>query len=233
MQAVILAGGLGTRLRDVTGVTLPKPMVPVNGKPFLLHLLQMLKRRGITNVLLLLGHGGELIERFALAQPVAGMTLRWSIEREPLGTGGALKYAQALLDPEFLLLYGDSYLDTSYRDAIETFRRAGTEAMAVVYRDAAGETDVPSNLALSADGRVLRYEKGGGAPDLAFIDAGVLLLRREVVRRIPEGTASLESQVFPKLIADGQFHAWQTPDRFYDIGTPRRLSQFAMRLTNR
>src|SRR5437879_6496433 len=118
-QAVILAGGLGTRMRPLTE-QVPKPMLPVNGKPFLEHQIRLLESRGFLRVLLLVGYLGEQIEEyFALDSHID-----YSYESSPLGTGGALKNAAAKLDSKFVVLNGDTYLDVDYGKFCADFERS-------------------------------------------------------------------------------------------------------------
>jgi NDP-sugar pyrophosphorylase family protein len=223
VQAVILAGGLGTRLWPVTK-TIPKPMVPVAGVPYLEHQLRSLRRQEITDIVILTGYHGEQIEDYFGDGARFGLSIRYSRELTPIGTGGALRQARDLLEETFLLIYGDSYLPIEYRAPLELLRARDAIGLLVVYRDVTGEANVPSNVALDADGRVARYEKDSGDPELQYVEAGVLAFRRQVVSEIPAvGAASLEKEVFPKLIARGALLGWPTAQRFYDIGTPERL----------
>src|SRR5437763_8512465 len=147
-QAVILAGGLGTRMRPMTE-QVPKPMLPVNGRPFLYHQLRLLESRGFRRVLLLVGYLGEQIEGYFDSE--AGATLEvgisYSYESSPLGTGGALRNAATKLDPAFVVLNGDTYLDVDYRRLCADFERGDCAGMTVAYNnDAAGlKTELKNN----------------------------------------------------------------------------------------
>ena len=223
MQAVILAGGLGTRLGPLTA-TLPKPMVPVAGVPYLRHQLLLLKRQSICDVLLLTGYLGQAIEDYFGDGGRLGLHLRYSRETTPVGTAGALRLARHLLEDRFLVIYGDSYLPIDYADVAHTLDASGAIGLVAVYRDRQGHTSVRSNIAVDADRFVTRYDKRAtGDPSLEYVEAGVLAFRREVVSLIPEGIVSLEEQTYPQLIARRQLIAYPTSQRFYDIGTPERL----------
>src|SRR3989338_1997571 len=121
MQTVILAGGRGTRLSPITNM-IPKPMVTVKDKPFLEYLLLMLKRNSLEKILLCVGYLGEKIEVYFGDGRRLGMEIKYSYEKEPLGTAGGLKLAENLLEEEFLVLYGDSYLDIDYSAFIYFFQ---------------------------------------------------------------------------------------------------------------
>ena len=225
MQVVILAGGLGTRLRPITRLV-PKPMVPVAGVPYLEHQLRLLARQSLTNVLILTGYLGEQIEaRFGDGHEF-GLRIRYCRERIPMGTGGALRDARWALAERFLVIYGDSYLPIPYSALADQLEANGAGAVLAVYRDASHETNVPPNIALGPDGAVLRYDKRARCDDseMNYIDAGVLALRRTVLDLIPEeGAASLEEKIFPALIGQRRLFAHLTNQRFYDMGTPERL----------
>ncbi len=226
MQAVILAGGLGTRLRPLTD-QVPKPMVEVGGRPFVEYVIHHLVEQGFRQILMLVGYLGERIESYFGDGACYGAAIRYAREPRPLGTGGALRNAVNTLEEEFLLLFGDSYLPIDYRAVEASFRSAPAPGMMVVYDDPGGETGVLKNVALDGDGWVSRYEKGTGSPDLKYVEAGVLCFRRGVFAGLPSGEAvSLEHEIYPRLIACRQLRALITSQRFFDIGTPQRLSEF-------
>lgn len=231
MQAVILAGGLGTRLWPVTA-TVPKPMVQVAGAPYLEHQLRLLAEQQIRDVLLLTGYLGEQIEEYFGDGASLGLRIDYSREREPAGTAGALREARAKLEDAFLVIYGDSYLPIEYREAFELLVGSHAKGLVVVYDNALEDTSVKNNVDLDNDGYVTRYEKD--APDeLLYVEAGVLALRRSVVDLVPtSGAVSLEKEIFPQLIAARQLIAHVTRQRFYDIGTPERLELIERMLTH-
>jgi mannose-1-phosphate guanylyltransferase len=228
-DAVILAGGLGMRLGRLTEQT-PKPLVHVGGQPFLLYQLRLLKKHGITRVLLLTGYLGEQIEEFFGDGAHIGMHLSYHREPEPMGTGGALKLARHMLPADFFLVYGDSYLDFDYQQAYRGFSNlragSGPYGMMVVF-EAGGGNDDPGNVRLDPTGtRVISYQKGRGS-DHYHIDAGVLILTADVTDLVPANqAANLEEFVYPSLASDGRMLAFSSPNRFYDIGTPERLASF-------
>ena len=225
MQAVILAGGLGTRLGDITR-RVPKPMVPVAGVPYLEHQLRLLREQAATDVLLLTGYLGEQVEAYFGDGRRLGLSLRYARESTPQGTGGALRDARPLLADAFLVIYGDSYLPIQYRAVFDQLTQTGADAVAVVY-DNRADTTVPNNIALDPGGFVRRYDKDArGDADLRYVEAGVLALRRTALADLPAaGPASLEKELFPRLIGRRLMRGFVTAQRFYDIGTPDRLRQ--------
>jgi mannose-1-phosphate guanylyltransferase len=224
MQAVILAGGLGTRLWPLTR-EIPKPMVPVGGAPYLEHQLRLLAKQSITDIVILTGYLGNQIEEHFGDGAALGLRIRYSREAQPAGTGGALRDAHHLLADLFLLIYGDSYLPICYAQVADRLVASQATGVMVVYHDPTRETSVPNNVALVESGLVSRYDKTAVDDlQLQYIEAGVLAFRRAVLEVIPrEGPVSLERQVFPLLIERHQLLGMPTSQRFYDIGTPERL----------
>ena len=227
LQAAILAGGLGTRMRPLTE-TIPKVMIEVCGKPFLHHQLELVRESGISRVLLLVAHLGEKIEQHFGDGESLGLELSYSYEPAPLGTGGALQHAAGKLEDEFLVLNGDTFLPIDYAAMARDFREHRPSALVVAYDNRTPRT--ASNLAVTADGRVTAYRKRDPR-DLTHIDAGAIILRHEVLDDIPPGrVCSLEEEVFPRLIEQGRMRAWVTCEPFYDMGTPAGLEALARRL---
>jgi NDP-sugar pyrophosphorylase family protein len=157
MQALILAGGLGTRLRPLTD-ELPKCMLPAGGKPFLEHQVRLLASRGVRDIVLCLGHLGERVLAYFGNGHRFGVNLSYAWERDGLlGTGGAIRNAEALLRPEFFVTYGDSYLLLDYRDIMRRFRQSDALGMMVVYRN---EDRLEASNVVVRDGRVAAYDIG-------------------------------------------------------------------------
>ncbi|MFH1788663.1 MAG: nucleotidyltransferase family protein [Candidatus Altiarchaeota archaeon] len=221
MQAAILCGGLATRLRPLTE-KIPKAMILVSGKPFLEHQIMLLRKNGVKDIVLCIGHLAESIEYYFKDGSQYGVKIGYSREEAPLGTGGALKNAGNLLADEFIVVYGDVYLPIDYGKAWEYFKRKGKPALTVVYRNS-DKYDI-SNMDV-VGGLVTKYEKEGGEK-LTYIDAGVSILSESVLDLLPEGKSSLEREVFPKLIQDKELLAYETKQRFYEIGSPGGLSEF-------
>jgi NDP-sugar pyrophosphorylase family protein len=233
MQAVILAGGLGTRLRPLTE-KVPKVMVSVNGKPFLVHLLQLLKGQGINDIVLCIGYRGQQVKDSFGNGKALGVNLRYSEEKgKLLGTGGALKQARSLLDDYFLVINGDTYLNVDYREVEKTFLRRGKKALMVVY-DNRDDTEVKNNVALDENLIVRKYDKRSPDPNLEYVEAGALALRKEVLNLLKEGDpVSLEAGLYPCLIQQGEMAAYIARQRFYDIGLPEQRRVFETFLKGR
>lgn len=215
-QAVILAGGLGTRLGALTHRT-PKPMLPVKGRPFLDHLIANLARFGIDRVTLLAGYRAEVIEAHytgPVATPAGPVAVTVRREEMPLGTGGALHMAD--LEDSFLLLNGDTFFDAPLARLLARPLGPGETARLAL-------REVPDaarygRVAL-AGGRIPRFEAPGPGP--ALINGGIYLMSRRILRTIPAGRmVSLEAEVFPALAACGALGGEALPGAFIDIGVP-------------
>ena len=230
-QAVVLAGGLGTRIADLSG-GLPKVLLPVGGRPFIAHLLGWLAVEGVEEVVLLLGHKADEVAAAALvarADIPGAPAIRRSVETSPLGTGGALKLAEPLLDPTFLMVNGDTFLDldvTAFERLHEVAVPDGVVAtLALVRHRDAGEKGA---VVIGPEGQIVRFvEKGPGGPGL--INAGVYAIERAAVVDIPGGRAvSLEREVFPLWMsrADGRGLQGVISDAYFvDIGLPEDYLQ--------
>lgn len=216
MQAVILVGGRGTRLGALTKKT-PKPMIIVNKKPFLEHLLIRLKSSGIKNILLCAGYLGSKIKDYFKDGSMLGLDIDYSIEHRLLGTGGALKKAETFLNQDFILLNGDTYLPVDYQKLWRYFKRQDKSGIVVVCsnKNKTGNIMIEKSL-------VTRYDKK--SKNLEFTDAGVQVFKKDILRLIPSNkVVSLEEGVFPKLVKRRQLAAYRTKQKFFDIGTHEGL----------
>lgn len=225
MQAVILAGGLGTRLRPLTE-KIPKPMVQVLGKPFLWHMLRVLSNRGVKDVVLATGYLSRVIEDYFRDGSELGIRIRYSVEPSPRGTGGALLLAENMLQENFFVLYGDSLLEMDYRSLWDFHLSHGFTSTIVVY-DNSDNTSVRNNVSIDREGIVVAYDKSGSTPDLGYVEAGVLVFSKKIFDIFPKkDVVSIETDIYPELIKRKQLIAYPSTERFYDIGTPSRLAEF-------
>lgn len=216
IQAVILSGGKGTRLRPISYM-MPKPMVVINGKPFLHHQLDFIKRFGINEVLLLVGYLGEQIKDYFGSGRKFGLKINYAFEESPLGTGGAIKNANNKLAAEFLLLNGDTFLPIDYRIFIDYFRRHRKMGAIVVYDNY--EKVAPNNITVGDANLVISYSKKV-SQEMTHVDAGAIVLKKDILTLIPENSVcSLEEEIFCKLIKKKELVAFITSQRFYDMGS--------------
>jgi len=224
MQAVILCGGKGIRLRPLTDKT-PKPMLMINGKPFLEHQILYLKSQGITDFVLCAGHLWEQIRGYFGDGSKLGVKIGYSIEKKLLGTGGALKLAEKYLDGTFFVIYGDSFLPINYREAYDKARKTNKICVLVVY-DNEEDTSVKNNIALDENGLVVKYDKISFDENMKFVDAGVMVTNKKILELIPPNQrVSLENELFARFINIQELASIKTKQRFYDIGTPERLRE--------
>jgi len=223
MQMVILAGGLGMRLRPLTE-RVPKCLIPVNGRPFLEYQLEMLGQRGVRDIVLCVGHLGEAVLDHFGAGHRFGVDIVYSWEREELlGTAGALKRAEPLLAPEFFVTYGDCYLLLGYREIMTSFRSSDALGMMVVYRNY--DRLERSNVVVR-DGRVAAYDKNTRLPGMVYINEGLSVLRRRALRLIPEDEPLSQEEFYGGLIAKGKLLAYETQQRFYEVGSLQGIEEF-------
>jgi NDP-sugar pyrophosphorylase family protein len=223
MQMVILAGGLGMRLRPLTE-RVPKCLIPVNGRPFLEYQLEMLARRGVRDIVLCVGHLGEAVLDHLGAGHRLGVNIVYSWERDGLlGTAGALKRAEPLLAGEFFVTYGDCYLLLDYRAIMTSFRASDALGMMVVYRN--HDLLERSNVVVH-DGRVAAYDKNTRLPGMEYINEGLSVLRRRALRLVPEGEPLSQEELYGGLIAKEKLLAYETQQRFYEVGSLRGIEEF-------
>src|SRR2546423_1147119 len=222
MQALVLAGGEGTRLRPLT-LTLPKPVIPLAGRPFLSFMLDWLRRHGVDDVLLSCGYRSHDVER-VLGDIHGGMRLRYVVEEEPLGTAGLLRLAadQGVLQDRVLVLNGDCLTDIDL--TAELAQHEATGAAATLALVAVDDTSSYGVVPTVEDGQVEAFlEKRPGPAPTNRINAGAYVLEREVVERVPPGRAvSIETEIFPELVGDGLYGFDAEGSYWIDIGTPER-----------
>jgi len=220
MQAVIMTGGLGTRLGPLTG-KIPKGLIEVGGRPFLDHLILYLRKYGIDDILLCTGYLGDQIISYFGDGSSFGIRINYSQEDHPLGTGGALRPALPKIQDVFFLINGDTFLPIDYNQMLDSFLNSPALMMVAVFRAEKG--DSRANLRVERGGEITELR----GEDLSYIDAGVRLVRKEIASLFPlEEVFSLEDDLYPQLIKTGKIIAWPVEERYFDIGTPERIKAF-------
>ncbi|HIC89423.1 MAG TPA: nucleoside-diphosphate-sugar pyrophosphorylase [Anaerolineae bacterium] len=219
MQAFILVGGLGTRLRSVLG-DMPKALAPVAGRPFLEYQLRLLRAHSITEVILCTGYRGEEIQATIGNGQSLGLHIVYSQEPEPLGTAGALRHATPLVHGPFLVLNGDTYVEFDLAQLV-TFHQARDAVVTI----GLAHVDDPrryGRVRTAPDGRVLAFvEKDAELHPGESVSAGVYLCQPDLLSFIPARRAvSLEREVFPVLTSRRKLYATIIADSFIDMGTP-------------
>jgi NDP-sugar pyrophosphorylase family protein len=222
MQVAILAGGLATRLKPLTQ-EMPKSMVKVLGKSFLEYQLEFLARGGIRDIVLCIGYLGGQIESYFGNGSKFGMNIEYSYEDKLLGTAGALKKAENLLEEPFFTLYGDSYLFLDFAAAMSYFKSQRKLALMSVYQNY--DRYDKSNVVVEGN-LVKRYSKKEKTKDMVYIEYGANIFSKKVLEMIPEDELYSLDELFPKLIEEGELLAYEVKDRFYEIGSIYGLKEF-------
>jgi NDP-sugar pyrophosphorylase family protein len=218
MQCVILAGGLGTRMRPLTE-TCPKTLLPVSGRPFAWHQLHWLAAQGIDEVVYSIGHHGEMIRRYWSDEPSPIPSIRYVDEGEQLrGTAGALRLAheQGALADSFFVIYGDSFLPVDFAPIWRAFQTGREPALMTVLRND-GRWD--SSNVIYQPGHVVLYDKSG-VPGMKYIDYGLSSFHRDL---FDDDTPSDLAALFHRLSLTGSLAGFEVHQRFYEIGSPAGL----------
>lgn len=221
LAVAILAGGLATRLLPVTE-RIPKALVEVNGRPFAEYQIELLRQNGISDVLFLVGHLGEMIRDRLGNGSRLGVSIRYAFDGpRPLGTGGALRAALSLLGDPFFVLYGDSYLTCDFAAVERSFLASGKLGLMTVCRN---DNRWDRSNVLFSDGRIVSYNKDPHPGDMRHIDYGLGVLRSAALSGYrSDGTFDLAS-VYQRLLARGELAALEVPGRFYEIGSHEGLA---------
>jgi len=216
-QCVILVGGLGTRLGALTRTT-PKPLLPVGGKPFLDLLILRAARFAFTDIVLLAGHlGDQVLARYAGDHRIAGrdVRVRVVVEREPAGTGGALRYLDGVADDYFLLMNGDSWLDMDLRAFAD--RPLAKPTLAKIALRRLENSGRYGGVILERD-RILDFAAAGTGSGESLINAGIYLVSRALIGEVKQTPCSLERDVFVPMAKKGRLSGTPFDGTFIDIG---------------
>jgi mannose-1-phosphate guanylyltransferase len=222
MQALILAGGAGTRLRPLTS-TVPKPVLPLANRPHIAYVIDWLERHGVDDVVVSCGHLADGVR--AALQGFTGIPVRFAEEPDARGTAGAVKFCEEMLDDRFLVLNGDVLCDLDLSAQLAQHEETGARATIALY-----PVEDPTAYGLvrrAEDGEVKEFlEKPDPAEiDTDEINAGAYVLEREVLDLVPPGReVSIEREVFPRLVGEG-LYGKHLEGYWIDIGTPDRYLQ--------
>ena len=230
MEAILLCGGLGTRLRSVVSDR-PKPMADIAGKPFLHYLVKMLSESGVKHLIFALGYMGEQIEAYFQSGEDYGLSISYSYEDSPLGTGGAIRNALSNVSGEnVLVLNADTYFHTDYESLLRE-QLKNKAAMTIASRKI---EDISRYGAILKDesGRILRWNEKMSSdqvetPRPGEINGGIYVMQKSLIEKIPEGKQSLENDCIPAWLEDGLYlQAIPSDGYFMDIGIPEDYAQF-------
>jgi NDP-sugar pyrophosphorylase family protein len=218
IPAVLLVGGIGTRLQPVLPVT-PKPLAPIGDAPFLQLLVRQLRSQGIRRLVMCTGHLADQVEKEFSDGHKWDVEITYSRESHPLGTAGAVKLAERHLPEvsDFLVMNGDSFLELDFRELIR-FHRGHNGLISMALRRVP-DAQRYGTVQLDAHNRVVGFREKIGAPVPGIVNGGVYVFKRAMLQYIPDGSASLEKDVFPLLLEHGVY-ALEQQGMFIDIGTP-------------
>jgi D-glycero-alpha-D-manno-heptose 1-phosphate guanylyltransferase len=223
LKAVLLVGGLGTRLRPVVH-SAPKSLAPIGDRPFLELLVRQLASQGIRRLIFCTGYLADQIETAFGNGSEFGVTIEYSREPQALGTAGAIRFAQSLLNrlPYFLVMNGDSFLRVDFKRLIEAHQlHDGLATLAVVSVSNASRY---GTVRLNAQNRVCAFCEKTGQDSPGVINGGVYIFSPKILEHIPTGPASLEKEIFPNILTHGVY-AIEQEGTFIDIGTPADYEQ--------
>jgi mannose-1-phosphate guanylyltransferase len=224
MQAVILVGGEGTRLRPLTS-TVPKPVVPLVDRPFISFMLDWLRQHGVDDVIMSCGFLATSVRNVLGDGSALGIRLRFVEEPDPRGTAGALKFAEPMLDQRFVMLNGDVLTDIDLGQQIA--QHESTNAKATLALVPVADPSAYGLVHLAEDRSVRDFveKPSSDAIDTNLISAGAYVLEREILELVPpERNVSIEREVWPRLIGKG-LYGYPSESYWMDIGSPERYLQ--------
>lgn len=216
LPVVILAGGLGTRLRPLTD-NMPKSLIEVSGEPFIAHQLRLLRLHHVQKVVLCVGFLGERMCDFVGNGAKFGLKVDYVHDGpQLLGTGGAIKQALPLLDDAFFVLYGDSYLPCNYQAVQATFADSGKMGLMTVFRN--NDLWDTSNIEYQA-GRIIAYDKKNRTEKMKYIDYGLGVLTQAAFDYLPANQPYDLANLYQDLLKREQLAAYEETQRFYEVGS--------------
>jgi D-glycero-alpha-D-manno-heptose 1-phosphate guanylyltransferase len=217
-KVIILAGGLGTRLRQTLG-TLPKPLAPIGNKPFLEYLLKFISHQGFRDVIISLGYGSDTIKEYLGDGSSRGLRIAYTFERELLGTAGAVKLSESVIhSDDFFVLNGDTYFEVDLNHMLSFHKsRAAVATIALTYREDTGRY---GDIIIDKENEIVSFSEKAGEGRAGYINGGVYIFRKEVLAYIPANKGcSLEKEIIPFLIGKG-LYGFPVKGYFIDIGIP-------------
>jgi len=228
LPVVILAGGLATRMKPITE-KIPKAMLDIDGRPFIYHQLNLLRKKGINRVILCVGFLGEMIENYIGNGTRFQLDVKYSYDGEKLlGTGGAIKKALDYLDDSFFVLYGDSYLDIDYGKIEAAFIKAPGKGLMTVFKNE-GKWDT-SNVVFR-NNEILIYSKKERTEEMNYIDYGLGILSKAAFNNFENEAVFDLAYVYEKLAEERQLMGYEVFERFYEIGSKEGLRELKQKIS--
>lgn len=222
MQIVILAGGLASRLNNITK-TIPKSLIKINGKSFVEYQLDYLKSQNIIDVIFCVGHLSDQIENFLGDGSKFGMNIKFSNDGPNLlGTGGAIKNAIKYLDDDFFVIYGDSFLPINFNNVLRRFRFQKSIAMMTILKN---KNSWDKSNVVFKNNQICLYDKSNFINEMQYIDYGLTVYKKIIFENIDESVFDL-SQILNKLSLKGDLDYYKVNSRFYEIGSISGIKDF-------
>jgi NDP-sugar pyrophosphorylase family protein len=220
---VLLAGGMATRLNNITQ-NLPKSLIEIEGKPFIDYQMELFKRKGIQNVIVCVGHFGEMIEHHVGDGSRFGLSVKYSYDGTTLlGTGGAIRKALPLLNDAFFVMYGDSYFEVDFLSIQTAFKTHALPALMTVYKN---ENQYDVSNVLFKDSLVLMYDKFKPTQEMTYIDYGLGLLSKAVFQAFQNQEIFDLAEVYSHLSKQKLLLGHEVHERFYEIGSISGIQAF-------
>jgi NDP-sugar pyrophosphorylase family protein len=227
--AIILAGGLATRLRPMTE-TIPKALIDIDGEPFIAHQLRLLYQKGIRRVILCVGYLGDMLQDYLGDGSQFGMQVQYVFDGDKLlGTAGAIKKALPLIDDNFFVIYGDSYLPCDYAAVQKAFSQQQKLGLMTVFHNE-GKWDT-SNVEYQ-NGAILNYDKKNRNERMHYIDYGLGVFNKSAFNAIPENTEYDLALLYQNLLKQNELAAYEITQRFYEVGSFNGIDELRSLLCN-
>jgi NDP-sugar pyrophosphorylase family protein len=224
-QAVILAGGLGTRLGELTDST-PKPLLRIDNKPFLEVMIEKLSSFGIKSFVFCVGYCADQVQNYFKNGARWNCSIKYSLETELLGTGGAIKLASHLLEDSFFVQNADNYMAIDYRDVMLCFDQNSRSSVGVIVCRPNSSTEYTSNISINLNNFGITEYNYHGSPKCNYLDCGTKLFSKRLLDHFANRSKfSLEIDILPSLASAQQLIAYPTDQKPFDIGHPEALNR--------
>jgi len=210
-KAVIMAGGKGVRLRPIT-YEIPKPMVPIRGRPLLEHTIEMLRKQDIREVILSIGYLGNKIKEYFGNGSKFGVKINYVEETKPMGTAGALKLVKPLVDESFIVLLGDNLMDINLGELYSFHKESKAKATMALK---SVNDPAPFGVTVLKGNKIVQFTEKPKTPPSNLVNAGAYVLEPEVLDMIPQGHSMMEKDVFPQLASKGELNGYFFEGQWY------------------
>jgi len=226
VQVVVLMGGLGTRLKEFTKEC-PKPLVEVNNRPFFDYSLDLLMKAGFRKYLFLIGYKADMIEEYYGNGSDKGISIQYCYDGEKLlGTGGAVRRAYDYLEDDFLLMYGDSFMDIDYEETVYRYYEGKLHRRRALMTVLHNNNMFDKSNVVMKEGKIALYDKHNPTPEMNYIDYGVCMYEKSLFAEYePEYKFDI-AEIQNRLSLSGEITAHEVTKRFYEIGSPESLKEF-------